>query len=107
MSQSHIVNNSRWNATLSDFRRSGLKQADFCRQRNISLASCRYHFYKPLAPKPAPGNARFSASPDHHFLPVTLLPDPILSRTASQPHLELILSKDGAKGQAMLRHFGR
>ena len=28
----------------------------------------------------------------HHFLPVTILPDPILSITASQPHLELILS---------------
>src|ERR1700677_2291172 len=60
--------------------------------RNISLASFRYHFYKPLSPKPAPSDARSSASPDHQFLPVTILPDPILSSTASQPHLELILS---------------
>jgi hypothetical protein len=91
VSQTHIAN-SRWNAILSDFRRSGLTQADFCRQRNISLASFRYHFYKPLSPKPAPSVAHSSANPDHHFLPVTILPDPILSITASQPHLELVLS---------------
>ena len=93
MSQSHTVN-SRWNAIVSDFRRSGLTQAEFCRQRNISLASFRYHFYKPHSPKPAPSDARSrsSATPDHQFLPVTVLPDPIFSSTASQPHLELILS---------------
>jgi hypothetical protein len=91
VSQSHTVN-SRWNAIVSDFRRSGLTQADFCRQRNISLASFRYHFYKPLSPKPARSDARSSASSDNHFLPVTILPDPILSTTASQPHFELILS---------------
>ncbi len=91
MSQRHTVN-SRWNALVSDFRRSGLTQAEFCRQRNISLASFRYHFYKPLSPKPAPGDARSSAGLDHQFLPVTILPDPILSSTVSQPHLELILS---------------
>ena len=82
----------RWKALLTDFRRSGLTQAEFCRQRNISLASFRYHFYKPLSPKPAPSDARSSASPDHHFLPVTILPDAVLSSTACQPHLELILS---------------
>jgi hypothetical protein len=91
VSQSHTVN-LRWNAIVSDFRRSGLTQADFCRQRNISLASFRYHFYKPLSPKPAPSDARSSATADHHFLPVTILPDPIQASTASQPHLELILS---------------
>ena len=107
MSQSHTPY-SRWNAIVSDFRRSGLTQADFCRQRNISLASFRYHFYKPASsksahsdkrspaspssPKPAPIDARSSASPNHQFLPVTILPDPILPITASQPHLELILS---------------
>ena len=91
MSQSHTVN-SRWNAIVSDFRRSGLTQADFCRRRHISLASFRYHFYKPQPSKPAPSDARSSASPDQQFLPVTILPDLILSSTPSQPHLELILS---------------
>jgi hypothetical protein len=107
VSQSHTVN-SRWNAIVGDFRRSGLTQADFCRQRNISLASFRYHFYKPasseparsdryspaspVSPKPAPSDARSSASSDHQFLPVTIIPDPILSSTASHPHLELITS---------------
>ena len=60
--------------------------------RNISLASFRYHFYKPRSSKPASSDDRSSASADHHFLPVTILPDPILSITASQPHLELVLS---------------
>jgi len=82
----------RWKALLADFRRSGLTQAEFCRQRNVALASFRYHFYKPLSPKPALSNARSSASSDHQFLPVTILPDPIFSSTASQPHLEVILS---------------
>jgi hypothetical protein len=91
VSQSHTVN-LRWNAIVSDFRRSGLTQAEFCRQRNISLASFRYHFYKPLSPKPAPSDARPSATADHHFLPVTILPDPIQVSTASQSHLELVLS---------------
>jgi hypothetical protein len=91
VSQSHTVN-SRWNAIVSDFRRSGLTQAEFCRQRNISLASFRYYFYKPRSSKPAPSDARTSASSDHHFLPVTILPDPILSSTTAQPHFELILS---------------
>jgi hypothetical protein len=91
VSQSHTAN-SHWNAIVRDFRRSGLTQADFCRRRNISLASFRYQLYKPPSPKPAPSDARSSATADHLFLPVTILPDPILSITASQPHLELILS---------------
>ncbi len=107
MSQTRTVN-SRWNAIVSDFRRSGLTQADFCRQRNISLASFRYHFYKPASskpahgdkrspaspgsPKPAPSDAHCSASLDHQFVPVTILPDPIFSGTASQPQLEVITS---------------
>ena len=107
MSRIHTID-LRWNAIVSDSRRSDLTQADFCRQRNISLATFRYHFYKPASSKPARGDKHSSASPgssqparsDKHspasagngFLPVTILPDPILSSTASQPHLELILS---------------
>ena len=82
----------RWNALLNDFRRSGLTQAEFCRRRQISLHSFRKHLYQPRPSKPALGDDRSPASADHHFLPVTILPDPILSITASQPHLELILS---------------
>ena len=98
----------RWNATVNDFRRSGLTQAAFCLQRNISLATFRYHFYKPVSSKSAhsdnhspasPGSSKPArsdkhspASPDYGFLPVTILPDPTLSIAASQPHLELVLS---------------
>jgi hypothetical protein len=84
----------RWNALLNDFRRSGLTQAEFCRRRQVSLHSFRKHLYqpRPSQPAPVPSDDRSSPSLDHHFLPVTILPDPILSMTASQPHLELILS---------------
>jgi hypothetical protein len=81
----------RWNAILNDFRRSGLTQAEFCRRRHISLHSFRKHLYQPSPSQPAPSDDRPSASLDHHFLPVTILPDPIPSIAASQPHLELIL----------------
>jgi hypothetical protein len=83
----------RWNALLNDFRRSGLTQAEFCRRRQVSLHSFRKHLYQPRPSQPAPSDDRSSANPDHHFLPVTIIADPIPpSITASPPHLELILS---------------
>jgi hypothetical protein len=84
----------RWNALLNDFRRSGLTQAGFCRRRQISLHSFRKHLYQPRksASMSAPSDDRLPASADHHFLPVTILPDPIPSLTVSRSHLELILS---------------
>jgi transposase len=82
----------RWNALLNDFRRSGLTQAEFCRRRQISLHSFRKHLYRPLPSTPAPNDDRSSFGADHHFLPVTILHDPIPPITVSQPHLELILS---------------
>jgi hypothetical protein len=91
MPGSHTVD-LRWNAIFSDFRRSGLTQAQFCRQHDISLASFRYHFYKPGSSRPTPSDDRISAGAHNHFLPVTILPDPAPSTAASQPHLELVLS---------------
>ena len=82
-----------WNALLHDFRRSGLTQAEFCRRRQISLHSFRKHRYPPRSSQPAPNDDRSSTGTDHHFLPVTILPDPVPSITASPPHLELILSR--------------
>jgi hypothetical protein len=82
----------RWNALLNDFRRSGLTQAEFCRRRQISLHSLRKHLYQPIPSNPAPSDDRSSACAEQHFLPVTILADPVLSISASQPHLQLILS---------------
>jgi hypothetical protein len=82
----------RWKALLNDFRRSGLTQAEFCRRRQISLPSFRKHLYQPRPSQPAPSDDRSSAGADPHFLPVTILPDPIPSITASPSHLELVLS---------------
>jgi hypothetical protein len=68
-------------------------QAEFCRRRPISLDSFPKHLDQPLPSKPVPSDERSSAGANHHFLPVTIFADPILPITASQPHLELILSK--------------
>jgi hypothetical protein len=91
VSRSHTID-LRWNALLNDFRRSGLTQAEFCRRRQVSLHSFRKHLYQPRPSQPAPSDDRSPATTDHHFLPVTILPDPIPSITASRSHLELILS---------------
>jgi hypothetical protein len=83
----------RWNALLNDFRRSGLTQAEFCRRRQISLHSFRKHLYppRPSTTLPAPCDDRSTASPDRHFLPVTIRPDPAPPTITSCTHLELIL----------------
>jgi hypothetical protein len=80
----------RWNAILNDFRRSGLTQAEFCRRRELSLHSFRKHLYRPR-PTQITGERPLAAA-DHHFLPVTILPDPATSLDASRSHLELILA---------------
>ena len=79
----------RWNALLSEFRRSGLTQAAFCERRGISIHSFRKHLYRVPTPKPSPANP----SPDAttHFLPVTVLPDPIPATSAAPQPLELLL----------------
>jgi hypothetical protein len=91
MSRSRTID-PRWNALLNDFRRSGLTQAEFCRRREISLPSFRNHLYKPNLSKSTSSDDRSAAGADHHFLPVTILPDPVPPITGSQSHLELILS---------------
>ena len=83
----------RWNALLGDFRRSGLTQAEFCQRRGISLHSFRKRLYRVPAPKPDPATPS-SAVAAAHFLPVTVLPDPIpatVISAASRQSLELLL----------------
>jgi len=67
-------------------------QAELRRCRHISLHSFRKHLDESAPSRPAPSDGHSSASVDRHFLPVTILAEPILSITTSQPHLELILS---------------
>ena len=82
----------RWNALLSEFRRSGLTQAEFCERRGISIHSFRKHLYRVPAPKPNPANHP-SSDAAAHFLPVTVLPDPIpATAAASLQPLELLLA---------------
>jgi hypothetical protein len=79
----------RWNALLNDFRRSGLTQAEFCERRGISIHSFRKRLYRVPTPKLTPAN---HPSPKAtHFLPVTVLPDPIPATAAAPQPLELLL----------------
>jgi hypothetical protein len=81
----------RWKGLLNDFRRSGLTQAEFCRRRQISLHSFRKHLYQPQPSRTGSSEDRPATPADHHFLPVTILPDPTPAGTDSSSHLELIL----------------
>jgi hypothetical protein len=80
----------RWNTLLNEYRRSGLTQAEFCHRRGISLHSFRKRLYQAPTPKPTPANHP-SSDAAAHFLPVTILPDPIPATTGSRPPLELLL----------------
>jgi hypothetical protein len=44
MPRGHILD-LRWNALLSDYRRSGPIQAEFCERRGISIHSFRKRLY--------------------------------------------------------------
>jgi hypothetical protein len=95
MPRGHILD-LRWNALLSEFRRSGLTHAEFCERRGISLHSFRKHLYRVPAPKTTPANPPSSDVAAAHFLPVTVLPDPIpatatATSAASRGPLELLL----------------
>jgi hypothetical protein len=91
MPRGHILD-LRWNALLNDFRRSGLTQAEFCERRGISIHSFRKRLYRVPASKPVSANHP-SPNATTHFLPVTVLPDPIpaTAAAAAPQHLELLL----------------
>src|SRR4051812_7656704 len=91
MPRGHILD-TRWNALLNDFRRSGLTHAEFCRRRGLSIHSFRKHLYQTHSPKPPTPRlpaARVAAD----FVPVTILPDPASTGVRSREPLELILPK--------------
>ncbi len=69
-------------------------QAEFRRRhRQFALHSFGTHLDQPLRFKPVPAADRCSAAADHHVLPAAVVADPIPSIIASQPHLEIILSR--------------
>jgi hypothetical protein len=90
MPRGHILD-LRWNALLNDFRRSGLTHAEFCERRGISIHSFRKRLYQAPTPKLTPANPLPSDAATRHFLPVTLLPDPIPAISVASNPLELIL----------------
>src|SRR3954465_9074037 len=91
MPRGHILD-TRWNALLNDFRRSGLTHAEFCQRRGISIHSFRKRLYQAPTPKPTPAKPPSSADAAPHFLPVTIPPEPIPDTVASRQPLELLLN---------------
>src|SRR3954449_9399497 len=90
MPRGHILD-TRWNALLNDFRRSGLTHAEFCRRRGISIHSFRKRLYQAPTPKPTPANPTPASTAAAHFLPVTITPDPRPASAASRQPLALLL----------------
>src|SRR5258708_12918040 len=90
MPRGHILD-LRWNALLSDFRRSGLTHAEFCRRRGISIHSFRKHLYQKPAPKPTHPDLPPSASVAPPSAPFPILPDPapIPAPSPQPPYLTL------------------
>src|SRR3954447_21275245 len=98
---------TRWNALLGDFRRSGLTHAEFCRRRGLSIHSFRKHLYARPATKPGPPQVTPAATPPTPappqlpaaapvvtpFRPVTIPPEPQPGGPRSPHRLELILSQ--------------
>jgi hypothetical protein len=79
---------SRWQAVIDEYRQSGLKQAEFCRQRGLSLVTFRKYLYgsRPVA----------TSNPVVEFLPVTTPTTPIEDPQPSTDLLVLILA-DGRR----------
>jgi hypothetical protein len=69
----------RWNTIFNDFRRSGLTQAEFCRQHQISLYSFRYHFYQPCTSKRTSSDDRLLPVPSSPPVTIGLLPVPTIT----------------------------
>src|SRR3954471_20168305 len=82
---------TRWNALLGDFRRSGLTHAEFCRRRGISIHSFRKHLYQKPTTHTTHPQLPAAASVAPQFLPVTILDHPDSTRVPSLQPLELIL----------------
>jgi hypothetical protein len=78
---------SRWQAVIDEYRQSGLKQAEFCRQRGLSLLTFRKYLYRsrPVA----------TSNPVVEFLPVSTPTTPQAPQRDPDP-LVLILA-DGRR----------
>jgi hypothetical protein len=79
---------SRWQAISDEFRQSGLTQAEFCRQRDLSLQTFRKYLYgsRPIA----------KTTPVAEFLPVTTpIPSPQAPRC--EPDSLVLILADGRR----------
>jgi hypothetical protein len=82
------IDEPRWDDILGDFRNSGLTHVEFCRRRQLPLATFRRRLYRDRSARAAAQASPPSAPP---FLPVTVLPAPSPPSAASLQPLELIL----------------
>jgi hypothetical protein len=82
----------RWLTLIKDFRRSGLRHAEFCRKREISLHTFRKRLYgqKALAPAIDRNRDPVPLAPTR-FLPVRLKPDGELPLVPPADPLAIVL----------------
>lgn len=79
---------SRWRPIIDEFRQSGLKQAEFCRRRGLSLHTFRKYFYG--------SRSVANPAPVVEFLPVTSPATPASDLRRDPDHLVLVLA-DGRR----------
>src|SRR4051812_49692087 len=84
---------TRWSALLSDFRRSGLTHAEFCRRRGLSIHSFRKHLYQPPTPKPTHPGLPAVASVAPPFVPRAIPPHPPPPRAPPPQPPPLVLTQ--------------
>ena len=82
------IDDPRWDDILGDFRNSGLTHVEFCRRRQLPLATFRRRLYRDRSARAAVQASPPSTMP---FLPVTVLPEPSHPASAPPQPLELIL----------------
>jgi hypothetical protein len=78
---------TRWRPIVDEFHRSGLKPAEFCRRRGLSLHTFRKYLYG--SPVPA------AESTPARFLPVGPAADPpVISRAEAAPDALVLILDD-------------
>jgi len=75
---------TRWRAVIDDFHQAGLKQAEFCRRRGLSLHTFRKYLY---------GSQLATAAPPTKFLPLTTLVEISEPERSDPDHIVLLLPR--------------
>jgi hypothetical protein len=94
---SKVAAATRSRAVIDDFHQSGLKRAEFCRRRGLSLHTCRKYLYGSQSATPEAAPTR--------FLPVPHPADPPAEGHTGPTPDALILILDGGRRLAVAPGF--